>query len=404
MKAEKTTYNDKYYISKFRGRTTEDQLLKHATELKEKRSITPDTHKSRTLVKNIEELAKFGLIKELKIVEKQVAKENLMLQKENTDNQFYVDEYQYKDSKTSHVVRFGIDKYNEELKKELSIHNDKLKENLKKALEEKIETKSDISNISGVTKYKPFCEKYIELTSYEKTVIENAISYMFHADKKTCMVDVLPREFNEKNTGVGTVNIKNLDVHTVVLYNAGDKVLVIDPNNPMFSSHLNKFKGLEILCDTNPQYKLYSRPEESNTGYNPKLYRDCVDVAVKIAFVLNNSGNTYRNLNEIMDSEMIKLITNNSLIDKTTFKISELVRNKQSSDFGKIIETNKKMEKFSALEEFQKDSSLKTFSKKMELLQTEYNDELSAIAKEHETFVLKLSGEYEYIGGDNYEI
>ena len=171
MKAEKTTYNDKYYISKFRGRTTEDQLLKHATELKEKRSITPDTHKSRTLVKNIEELAKFGLIKELKIVEKQVAKENLMLQKENTDNQFYVDEYQYKDSKTSHVVRFGIDKYNEELKKELSIHNDKLKENLKKALEEKIETKSDISNISGVTKYKPFCEKYIELTSYEKTVI-----------------------------------------------------------------------------------------------------------------------------------------------------------------------------------------------------------------------------------------
>jgi hypothetical protein len=105
-----------------------------------------------------------------------------------------------------------------------------------------------------------------------------------------------------------------------------------------------------------------------------------------------------------MDSEVIKLITNNSLIDKTTFKISELVRNKQSSDFCKIIETNKKMEKFSTLEEFQKDLSLKTFSKKMELLQTEYDNELSVIAKEHETFVLKLSGEYEYIGGDNYEI
>ena len=62
------------------------------------------------------------------------------------------------------------------------------------------------------------------------------------------------------------------------------------------------------------------------------------------------------------------------------------------------------MEKFSALEEFQKDLSLKMFNKKTELLQTEYSNELSVITKEHENFVLKLTGEYEYICGDNYEI
>ena len=407
MKAEKTAYNNDYYISKFRGRTTEDQLLKHVVELKEKRSVTPSTHKSRTLVEDVKELEKFASIKDLNVITKQVSssleEELVMLQKE-PENLFYVDEYQYKDSKTSHVFRFGINRYREEFKKELTIHNEKLKENLKKALDDKIETKSDISNISGVTKYKPFCEKYIELTNCEKIVIENAISYMFNEDKKTCMIDILPRELNDKNTGVGTINMKTLDVHTVVLYNTGDKVLVIDPNNPMFSSHLNKFKGLETLCDTNPQYKVYSRPEESKTGYNLELYRDCVDIAVKIAFVLNNSGNTYKNLNEILDSQVIKLITNNSLIDKTTFKISELIRNKQSSDFCKVIETNKKMEKFSALEEFQKDLSLKMFNKKTELLQTEYSNELSVITKEHENFVLKLTGEYEYICGDNYEI
>ena len=73
MKAEKTTYNDEYYIGKFRGRTTEDQLFKHAAELKEKRSITPETHKSRTLVKNTKELTNFNAIKNLEIFKKQVS-------------------------------------------------------------------------------------------------------------------------------------------------------------------------------------------------------------------------------------------------------------------------------------------------------------------------------------------
>ena len=105
MKAEKTIYNDEYYISKFRGRTTEDQLLKHTTELKEKRSITPDTHKSRTLVKDQEELANFNLFKGLEFFKKEVSEEESIMFQKESDNQFYVDEYQYKDNS---VIRFGI--------------------------------------------------------------------------------------------------------------------------------------------------------------------------------------------------------------------------------------------------------------------------------------------------------
>jgi len=397
MKAEKTIYNDKYYIGKLRGRVTEDQLLKHATELGEKRSITPDTHKSRTLVENAEELEKFASIKDLNVIPKKISssleEESVMLQKE-PDNLFYVDEYQYKDSKTSHVIRFGIDKYNEELKKELSIHNDKLKENLRKALEGKFETKSDISNISGVTKYKPFCEKYIELTNCEKTVIENAISYMFHTDKKTCMIDILPRELNDKTTGVGTINVKALDTHTVTLYNTGEKVLVIDPNNPMFSSHLNKYKGIETLCDTKPQYKVYSRPEESKTGYGPKLYRDCVDIAVKIAFVLNNSGNTYKDLNELMSSQAIKLVTNSSIIDEMIFTNHDLIRQKQASNIEKIIDCYQKMTKISTIETLKREKAFDDFTIKTNEVKTNYENIIGKIDEEHLISVAGMIDDY----------
>ena len=45
------------------------------------------------------------------------------------------------------------------------------------------------------------------------------------------------------------------------------------------------------------------------TGTKHDQYRDCIDIAVKIAFALNNSGNTYQNITEILGSSIMKLIT-----------------------------------------------------------------------------------------------
>jgi hypothetical protein len=335
MKAEKTTYNDKYYISKFRGRTTEDQILKHATELKEKRSITPDTHKSRTLVEDIEELAKFGLIEELKIVEKQVTKENSMLQKEESDSKFYVDEYQYKENA---VIRFGINKYCNGLKEALDIHNLKQIEISGKKLE-------TLSNISQETKYKEF-SGLIQLTTLEQEILTYAITYLKGNSIKTTLVDLFPR--GTKTSDKGMINIPKddepVDTHTVVLYNTGKKILIIDPNNPQFSAHLANFDPLVLEATYTPNnlYKIYSRPEGSKTGFASDKFRDCIDIAVKLAFGLNSDVSSYENLLDLIKSQTVKFITNNTGIDKFFPDIKNItLRSKQSSDLEIVKNKNK---------------------------------------------------------------
>jgi hypothetical protein len=306
MKPEKTTYNDEYYIGKFRGRTTESQLLKHALELKEKRSITPDTHKSRTLVQNVEELYKFNVIKNLEIVEKQVSsgiEENFILQKEEPDNQFYVDEYQYKDNS---VIRFGINKYCNGLKEELNIHNSKQIGFSGKKLE-------TLSNISQETKYKEF-SSLIQLTTLEQEVLAYAITYLKDNSIKTALVDLFPR--GTKPSDKGMINVPKddepVDTHTVVLYNTGEKILIVDPNNPQFSAHLANLNQLilEATYTPNDKYKIYSRPEGSKTGFASDKFRDCIDIAVKLAFGLNNDKNIYKNIDKVLQSEIVLFITN----------------------------------------------------------------------------------------------
>ena len=165
----------------------------------------------------------------------------------------------------------------------------------------------------------------------------------------------------------------------------------------MFSAHIAKFgSNIEASTSLNDIYKIYTRQDKTDTGYHLKLYRDCIDIAVKSAFVLKNSGNNYLNLNELMQSKVIQLVTNNSVIDKMTFKSSDLIRAKQSSDFCEIIKCNEKMREFSTIEIYKQTIALDTFNTKKGLLQIEYNDTLSNIDQEHSKYIVQLAGEYIY--------
>jgi hypothetical protein len=181
MKTEKD-----YYMVKLRGRITEDQLIKHVVELKEKRSITPDTHKSRTIVKDAGELVNFHSINELKIIEKQVLGEELMiLQQEEPDHQFYVDEYQYKDSHTSHVLHFGINTFNKPLKEEIEKYNESVKG--------KLESVKSIS-YNKIQSYKESINQII--TKIEQQLIDVAIDSLSKLGCKTILVDIFDRDVN----------------------------------------------------------------------------------------------------------------------------------------------------------------------------------------------------------------
>lgn len=317
----------------------------------------------------------------------------------SADN-IFVKKYQYKTSETSKVLRFGINIQHKELLKELDIYNNQLTKKVTNALQSKLEKQSDISNISGATKYAPFREKYISLTSTEELVVKNAVKYLDSSSNKIALVDIFPREFNNKNTGVGTINIKNLDTHTALLYKtSGNQILVIDPNNPMFSSHLSKYQDdyytLQTLCTTDPSFKIYSRPEKSETGFSTDKYRDCIDIAVKIAFVLNNSGNSYENFDEIMNSQVIKLVTNNAIIDGVVLSDNFPTRVKQISNFDKIIECNINLKLYNEILRGKQKVAQQIKEESIKKVEEDYLCSLSIYEKEHETNLLGLEENYQ---------
>ena len=235
-------------------------------------------------------------------------------------------------------MRFGINKYRENLKEELIKHNLLQQEISGKALE-------TLTNISQESNYKKF-SGYIKLTVLEEQIATYALNYLSNNATKVVLVDVFPRGIKANDKGLIDTKEKVIDTHTVVLYNTGDKILVIDPNNPQFSGHLANFsKQIEATYTPNDKYKIYSRPEKTKTGYDKNEWRDCIDVAVKLAFGLNNDPNVYKSINEVMSSGSIKLITNNSVIDKFFPDIKNVsFRSKQSSDLEIIKNKNKVFE------------------------------------------------------------
>lgn len=142
------------------------------------------------------------------------------------------------------------------------------------------------------------------------------------------------------------------EIHTVVLYkieqiadpieknklpesDISKSIYVIDPSNSRFSVHLNQ-KGL------NANFKLsqiYTPNKDVGTGYDTNMFRDCIDVAVKIAFGLKgkNIGQTVSGEQFYESIAVLKVteeITNNQDINTNLLELdkAEPVRARQASD------------------------------------------------------------------------
>jgi hypothetical protein len=176
-----------------------------------------------------------------------------------------------------------------------------------------------------------------------------------NTDSKTVLVDVFPRVLDSKAEGtpVGTIKLSgNIETHTALLYNTGEKILVIDPNNPQFSAFLENVNPTHIQSSYRANDKIYTRAGESGL----ESWRDCIDIAVKLAFVLNASENNYKDVKGIIYSPEVKLITNNPVIDnKIFYSKNKVIREKQTSDFEKIILFNQNLEQKAELFNKQQD-------------------------------------------------
>lgn len=296
------------------------------------RSITPDTHKSRTMVKNQEELGSFNLsnIKPIslyiedsssQIEELKDQSEGNMIEQIDTSSSdclYYVDEYQYKDTPTSHVLHFGINTSRKALKQEIQEHNDKVKKNLQEA-----KVASTISNTKSNQEEKIEClkqykdESKLTITIVEKNLVQKAIDYLDNNMQKTALVEVFERDQSGKvKKGLGT--------HTVVLYKQAEDYLVIDPSNTEFSDILIGASDRIITC-FDKKLQIYKPQEE--TGYQPKCFRDCIDIAIKLAFQFNK----YDSLIELIQYGELKTISAMSL--KNHIAVESITNQQEVSNF-----------------------------------------------------------------------
>ena len=129
------------------------------------------------------------------------------------------------------------------------------------------------------------------------------------------------------------------------------KILVIDPSNFQFSSHL---KHIEIdsndveLVTLNKPIRIY-KAGQYTTGKEVTQYRDCIDIAVKLAFGLMKSNTGFKLVDKggsniidhksIKQHDVVKAISNQTDIDKVIprgIMTKFALREKQVSDVDKV--------------------------------------------------------------------
>ncbi len=201
-------------------------------------------------------------------------------------------------------------------------------------LGERVSFISSGSNISGTTTgYSSSASQTAILHSIEKKILIDAIQ----SSESIVLVDILER------TNGQSINLDSSNkpaIHTVLLYKVlPGRTLVVDPSNFLFSSHLantdfNKEladAGLPVIETIHKKIQIYKPNNEIGTGYAVDKYRDCGDLAVKLAFGFNKQMLTTFDKKSIEEHPVVIRLSNIGTIDKSIFEEKSVVRIKQTS-------------------------------------------------------------------------
>ncbi|WPY01746.1 hypothetical protein Trichorick_01664 (plasmid) [Candidatus Trichorickettsia mobilis] len=162
--------------------------------------------------------------------------------------------------------------------------------------------------------------------------------------------------------------------HTVVLWKKTDKeIVLIDPSKQNFSSFLKN-----VLSDEKIKIELPNLPSKDGilyginyNDYSNKLIkkRDCIDIAVKIGFELNELQKELSDIN-IIQSSAIKQLTNDFNNNDALNSVKKLIlpfEDLQSSDRERRLYTSEAIKNYTKLKEdiaLNKNSKEKTISEK----------------------------------------
>jgi hypothetical protein len=193
------------------------------------------------------------------------------------------------------------------------------------------------------------CEKAIFLKAFEylnsaegteqylQTAIEGRVEY----PRNVILVDIFDRSTNVINNG-------HNQTHTIALWKSNDnEIILIDPSMKSYSDHLLPELNQLVSSDdlkikvfaVDQMYGVSIYPANNRiTGYsnyedaNPKP-RDCIDIAVKIAFEVNEQQRACNNFEQIRNNtkEQISNVKKNALYLNRFGEV--VIRELQSSDY-----------------------------------------------------------------------
>ncbi|MES2215384.1 MAG: hypothetical protein V4485_05175 [Pseudomonadota bacterium] len=214
------------------------------------------------------------------------------------------------------------------------------------------------ASTASTTNYLSTASSAAVLDTLEKTIITEAIEHLCGTSggggAQTVLVDIFERTSGE------TINVDPSSghpiTHTVVSYRGTSEILVVDPSNFLYSSHLANTDFNNELAAHTPAlprvktlhgkieiYKPYAPPKiKTQTGYAFDKYRDCTDVAVKLAFGFLHIPITTFDKKSIEKHPVVVRVTNMDTIDQAIVEAKMPLRIKQTSsllaqeDFAKI--------------------------------------------------------------------
>lgn len=306
---------------------------------------------------------------------------------------YFKEHYNYK---SNNVTRFGLNDSSKELSFIVEEYNKIKKDSIDtKSLTSIASEKNSLKNIDTITNYQKNSSKI--LTKLEFVNTNMAIDYL-KTGTKVALVDIFDRDA-DYNVKID-METSLYKTHTVVLYEKSGKYLVIDPSNATFSYALAGAHEDIRLCFSN---KLQIYKPEGEIGPKQNQYRDCIDVAVKLAFnlmlnsklgfddiVVKELGNNvgYIDFQSIKDNPSIKEITNQKEIYKKLYDVvkDHPIRIKQSSD---VLDTKKATSLLTTLESVSSELSTK-------LKEKDFIHSFKALSFQEEKLVNTIFSEHNY--------
>lgn len=281
---------------------------------------------------------------EIKINELNTKLKKLEVYEQNIDtidnSAIYKDLYSNNEGNT--VLKHGIELSS--VKKLAEIYN---KQHNKLSL---IKTQGSQTESKKSNKSNKEAQPDILLHPLEVKLIQDAITSLKTSEQKTALIDIFARTDKEDIN----IDIKTgiPETHTVVLYkNSENEVVIIDPSNSNFSRHIALNTNNELIDGTvriiapEKEIKIYSPASKDKIGPNPDQYRDCIDIAVKLAFGLNKREGKIDPI-KLAELPVIQEITNQTVINETFEQNSGVVRIRQASEDNVRYFSKKLIDKF----------------------------------------------------------